>query len=90
MRRGGVQIPRLAHKSESGQSAILFAFVIIIMVVLVGLAIDGGNVLSLRRVTQNAADSGALAGAYHIVSSTGPDETFLQETINSEIGRAHV
>ena len=78
-------MPRPISNTESGQSAILFAFVIIVMVVMTGLAIDGGSVLNLRRVTQNAADSGALAGAYHIVSSPSPDETFLQETINSVI-----
>jgi hypothetical protein len=85
MRRKGVQQPQVSNRSESGQSAILFAFVIITMVVMVGLAVDGGNVLNLRRVTQNAADSGALSGTHYIVTNVNLNETRLQEMVNSVV-----
>ena len=48
---------------ENGQAIVLIAFSLIVLVAMAGLAIDGGMVYSDRRHAQNAADSGALAGA---------------------------
>lgn len=50
-------------RSESGQNLVVFAVIIVVLIALVGLAIDGGFGLVNRRQAQNAADAGALAGA---------------------------
>ena len=78
-------MPRQRLNTETGQSAILFAAVLIGLVILVALAIDGGSVLNGRRITQNAADSGALSGTHYMVSSDGPTEVGMMQTINSII-----
>jgi hypothetical protein len=49
-------------KEQRGQAIILMAFAIIALAALVGLAIDGGNLYTLRRRTQIGADSAAMAG----------------------------
>ncbi len=49
-------------RSEKGQSLILIALMMVVLLALAGLAIDGGNMFLQRRRVQNAADAGALAG----------------------------
>ncbi len=51
------------HKHDGGQNLVIFAIAMVVLVALAGLVIDGGFALSSRRKAQNAADSGALAGA---------------------------
>jgi hypothetical protein len=54
---------RIARLYESGQMVTLFALVLPVVLLGVGLVIEGGNALSERRGAQNASDFGALAGA---------------------------
>ncbi|MGQ9467712.1 MAG: pilus assembly protein TadG-related protein [Anaerolineae bacterium] len=49
-------------KNEQGQAAVLVAIALIALLAMVGLAIDGGQLLALRRAAQNASDAAALAG----------------------------
>jgi hypothetical protein len=49
-------------KEQKGQAIVLMAFAIIALVALVGLAIDGGNLYTLRRRAQISADSATMAG----------------------------
>jgi hypothetical protein len=46
-----------------GQSLALFAISLTVMILGVGLVIDGGNALAERRASQNASDMAAIAGA---------------------------
>jgi hypothetical protein len=50
-------------KHEKGQTIIILAFAIVVLVGFAALAIDGGRVLSDKRHAQNAADTSALAAA---------------------------
>ena len=43
---------------------VLMALSMVVLLGVVGLAIDGGNLYLQRRQMQNAADAGAYAGAY--------------------------
>ena len=54
--------PRSSGKPR-GQMIVLFALMLTVLVLGVGLVVDGGNALMQRRASQNAADFGALAGA---------------------------
>lgn len=56
MRRSDRNEPR-------GQIIVLFGVVMTLIIFAVGLVIDGGNGLSQRRASQNAADFAAMAGA---------------------------
>ncbi len=49
--------------NEDGQSLIHFALIIVMLLAFVSLAVDAGNVFSMRRKLQNAADAAALAAA---------------------------
>jgi len=47
---------------ERGQTIIIVAFALVVLLLAVGLAIDGGRVMASRRQMQNAADAAAMAG----------------------------
>lgn len=47
---------------EKGQAVVVVAIALVALLAIVGLAMDGGQVLALRRSSQNAADTAALAG----------------------------
>jgi len=49
--------------SERGQTIIIFVLGMLIVIGFIALVIDGGNLYWQRRMAQNAADAGALAGA---------------------------
>ena len=65
--------PRL-RRAERGQTLVVVAVMIVVLVAFLGLVIDGGNVYAQRRQLQNAADAAALAGARAQVMQ-GPDAT---------------
>ncbi|HEX9092433.1 MAG TPA: pilus assembly protein TadG-related protein, partial [Coriobacteriia bacterium] len=48
---------------QRGQILVVFAISLLVIILAVGLVIDGGNAWSQRRSTQNLADFAALAGA---------------------------
>jgi hypothetical protein len=48
---------------EGGQAVVLIAIVFLAMIMVVGLAVDAGQLYSARRTMQEAADAGAYAGA---------------------------
>ncbi|MBI4788577.1 MAG: hypothetical protein HY782_16210 [Chloroflexi bacterium] len=63
--------------SETGQSLVVIALLMVAMFGMLGLALDGGAVFVARRNAQNAADAAALAG----VRSLAYDDT--ESTISS-------
>lgn len=58
-------------KAEGGQAIILIALFMVVMLAMVGLAIDGGGLFLLWRDAQNAADTAALQAAYDRCTSSG-------------------
>lgn len=53
---------REAHdRAQSGQAIVIIALVALALIAIMGLAIDGGRLLFLRRDAQNAADAAAIA-----------------------------
>ena len=58
-----MQSPRRNPNRQSGQAIVLIAFMLIVLIGFVGLAIDGGRAYVDRRELQAAADAGALATA---------------------------
>ena len=52
----------LHQEKERGQSIIVIAFIVIILLALVAVVVDVGNAYAQRRVVQNAVDSAAMAG----------------------------
>jgi len=51
---------------ENGQAIVIIALAMIGLLAFAALAVDGGNSFKERRVAQNAADAGALAGAREV------------------------
>ncbi|MCL7453454.1 MAG: Tad domain-containing protein [Anaerolineae bacterium] len=49
--------------NERGQSAVIIAFAVMVLLALVALVVDIGNAYAHRRLVQNACDASALAGA---------------------------
>lgn len=56
---------------ERGQTLVVVAVMIVLLVAFLGLVIDGGNVYAQRRQMQNAADAAALAGARALALGKG-------------------
>jgi hypothetical protein len=54
------------QQKEGGQSLVLVALAMVGLIAFAGLALDGGLAYATRRVAQNAADSGAIAGTYEL------------------------
>ncbi|MBI5878170.1 MAG: hypothetical protein HZB53_11005 [Chloroflexi bacterium] len=54
----------LKDRRRRGQAVVLVALMAVALVAFVGLALDGAQVFERRRMMQNAADSGSMAGAY--------------------------
>lgn len=57
---------------NSGQIIVLLVFMSVGLVAIMGLAIDGGRLLFLRRDTQNAADAAAVAAARALCTMRDP------------------
>ena len=77
--------------TSRGQMIVLFAVVLTVLVLAVGLVVDGGNALAQRRASQNAADFAALAGARIIAEKIGGDivngtDAYVREAIANAIG----
>jgi Flp pilus assembly protein TadG len=64
---------RFEWKKEAGQSIVLIALAMVVLLAMVGLILDGGQVYFTRRNSQNTADAAAYAGAR--VFSVRPDNT---------------
>ena len=61
------------RRSQRGQMIALFAITLTVIIMFVGLVVDGGNALVQRRGAQNASDFAALAGARVIAVKIGGD-----------------
>src|SRR5207237_3810169 len=53
-------IAHSAFRNERGQTAVVIALCMMVLIGIVGLAVDGGAMFVQRRVAQNAADAMAL------------------------------
>src|SRR5438105_10017766 len=67
-------------KRQRGQAVVLVALMALALVAFVGLALDGGQVYGWRRVMQDAADGGSIAGAYTM--TLGASDAQISSTIN--------
>ncbi|TMD66436.1 MAG: hypothetical protein E6I84_05580 [Chloroflexi bacterium] len=50
-------------RKQSGQAVVIVAVAVLVLAGILALALDGGGIYLDKRQLQNAADSGALAGA---------------------------
>lgn len=75
-----------AVRSQKGQTLPMVAFGLIVILSFAGLAIDGGNVYMQRRRMQNAADSGALAGARELALGATTNEA-VQSAVESYVAK---
>lgn len=58
-----LHLPDSAEEARSGQAIFLIGVSAMVLIAIMGLAIDGGRLLFLSRETQNAADAAAIAAA---------------------------
>jgi Flp pilus assembly protein TadG len=60
---------RSRRQDQPGQILVLFVLALVAMIAMLGLLLDGGQALALRRQLQDAGDAGALAAANVLVQS---------------------
>jgi hypothetical protein len=63
--------------TEKGQSLVILAILLVVLLAFVALALDGGNTYVRRRQAQTAADAGALAGARQLCETASASEAIL-------------
>src|SRR5436305_1450684 len=64
----------LLHRSQ-GQSIILMALAILLLVAVAGLGLDGANAFNQRRNTMNGADAAAMAGTNVVIAQRASSST---------------
>jgi len=72
-----------AHRGQGGQSLVLSALLITVLIGFVGLVVDGGEASNEQQIVRSAADGAALAGAYAIAkgSATTAATTRAQQVL---------
>lgn len=73
----------LGRDSESGQAIILIAITLLAMIMIVGLAIDTGQLYSARRSMQHAADAAAYAGSVVLYQGGTQQQAFDAATADA-------
>jgi Flp pilus assembly protein TadG len=68
---------------QQGQSLVVTALFMVLLVALAGLAIDVGHQMDRYREAQNTADAAALAGAYAVYTSSGNPVTMTTQLANN-------
>ena len=71
----------LTERSDPGQILVVFAIAMVVLILVTGLVIDGGNAFLHRRDSQNSADIAAMAATkrladYYVKSPTDPSFRF--------------
>lgn len=66
----------IGSDSEAGQAVVLIAITLLAMIMIVGVAIDAGQVYSARRAAQEAADAAAYAGAVTLYQGGSQGQAF--------------
>ncbi|MBN1955207.1 MAG: Tad domain-containing protein [Anaerolineae bacterium] len=61
------------ERNERGQTVVIVAFMVVVLLLMAGLAVDGGTAYLNRRRMQNAADAGSLAGAHALAETACAD-----------------
>src|SRR5437016_9774809 len=59
--------PRLTRHHEQGQSIVVIALAIVVLVGMAGLGLDGANAFNQRRNSVNASDAAAMAGTNTVI-----------------------
>jgi hypothetical protein len=78
----------MLHKdkqNEGGQSILIIAFVVLVLLALVALVVDVGNAYAHRRMVQNAVDAAALAGVRKLAERGVNGQTVLEIQVLREI-----
>lgn len=78
---------RRFESAERGQALVVVILLLIGLLVVVGLAVDGGIVFLERRRMQNAADASALAGARLLAEGICGDPDAVDAAIAAEVNR---
>src|SRR4051812_13638289 len=71
----------MKRRGESGQILILAALVQVVLLALVGFAVDYGVMLVEKTQLQNALDAASLAGARSLVDGANPGVAAAQATV---------
>jgi hypothetical protein len=74
-----------SEQTERGQVLVIMAFGIVVLLIVAGLAVDGGTVLMERRHAQNAADAASLAGARLLAGAICDDPNADDAAILAEV-----
>lgn len=85
MQRFTRKLPIVARRAEPGQSVVLLALMIVVLVAMVGLSVDVGNAYAQQRRVQQAANAAALAGM-NVVQNGGTNgdvQTEIRRTLGA-------
>jgi len=73
----------IGAEAEAGQAVVLIAIVLLAMLMMVGLAIDAGQLYSARRAMQESADAAAYAAAVTLYQGGTQAQAFAAAAVDS-------
>ena len=71
--------------TERGQALVIMVFGIVVLLIVAGLAVDGGTIFMERRHVQNAADASALAGTRLLAAAICDEPSATDAAILAEV-----
>lgn len=76
----------MSRRGERGQTLVLSALLIVVLIGFVGLTVDGGEAAAEQQLVRNAADGSALAAAYSLVkgSSIAAATTLADQVLTAD------
>lgn len=82
-------VPALGHRSsdDSGQTILMAALMVPVLIAAVGLAANVGSAFDHRRQMQSAADSGAMAGTRALMADSSISAATLASIVNADVTR---
>ena len=73
------------RENESGQSIIIIAFTVMILLALIALVVDVGNAYAHRRIVQNAVDAAAMAGVRRLAERGVEGQAVLEIQVLNDV-----
>lgn len=81
---------RTLYREQNGQVLVQVTLMMLVLMLFVALAVDVGHIYSERRLMQNAADAGALAGAWELCLGHGEAAAIGQAQLYASANGAQV
>jgi hypothetical protein len=82
----GVSGMNYRSRHQSGQSVVLLALMLVVIIAMVGLSVDAGNAYAEQRRVQSVANAGALTGMHAVLAPGATNQSVWNEIQRTLVG----